>query len=114
MIVLSEIVVGARLDQLGCSGEGAALLDALSYPTTFGRIECSRRSEVSKVGWPVFHNLCCRSYFLFLGEMAPFFRPRYSHFTISKIQGFGDLIKPITMVYVFVFITLVIASINYL
>ena len=78
MIVLRGTVVGARLDQLGCSGEGAALLDALSYPTTFGRIECARRSEVSKVDWLVlfsrlcFHNRCCRSYFVFLGEMASF------------------------------------------
>ena len=93
MIVLIEVVVGARLDQLGCSGEGVALLDALSCPTTVRRIECARGSEVSKVDWLVlfsrlcFHNRCCRSYFVFLGEMAPFFRTGYPDFTISKHTG---------------------------
>ena len=94
MIVLIEVVVGARLDQLGCSGEGVALLDALSCPTTFRRIECARGSEVSKVDWLVlfsrlcFHNRSCRSHFVFLGEMSTFFRSRYSHFTISKHTGY--------------------------
>ena len=91
--------MGARLDQLGCSGEDAALLDALSYPTIFRRIEFARGSEVSKVDWLVlfsrlcFYNRSCRSYYVFLGELAPFFGARHSHFAISKYKAYWVLIK---------------------
>tara|TARA_B100000989_G_scaffold201923_1_gene152787 strand:+ start:1522 stop:1818 length:297 start_codon:yes stop_codon:yes gene_type:complete len=94
MIVLSNEVVGARLDQLGCSGEEAALLEALSCPTNLKRIEFARGSEVSKVDWLVlfnrlrFHNCSSRSYYVFLDELAPFFGSRYSHSTVSKHKAY--------------------------
>ena len=94
MIVLSDKVVGARLDQFGFSEEEAAPLDGLSCPTVFGRIEFARGSKVSKVVWLVifirlcFHNHSCRSYYLFLGKLAPFFGSRYSHSTVSKLKAY--------------------------
>ena len=52
MIVLTKVVVGARLDQLSCSGEEAALLDALSCPTVLKSIEFARVSKFPKwIGW---------------------------------------------------------------